>query len=96
MTIGIIDYVVRPQIIKKKGDLDPTLTLLSIVGGVTTMGVIGIFVGPLVVAIFLKVTELTMHTHRHFGGDYDEELFEPDDPVTGEPDAPAVEDVDAA
>ena len=96
VAIGFIDYIVRPQIIKKKGDLVPTLTLLSIVGGVTTMGVIGIFVGPLVVAVFLKVTELTMHTHRHFGGDYDEELFEPEDPVVGEPDAPAVEDVDAA
>lgn len=87
VAIGFIDYVVRPQIIKKKGDLDPTLALLSIVGGVATMGVIGIFVGPLMVAIFLKVTELTMHTHRHFGGDYDTELFEPDDPVPGEPDA---------
>jgi predicted PurR-regulated permease PerM len=89
VAIGFIDYIVRPQIIKRKGDLDPTLTLLSIVGGVSTMGVIGIFVGPLMVAIFLKVTELTMHTHRHFGGDYDEELFEPEDPVVGEPDATA-------
>lgn len=85
VAIGLIDYVVRPQIIKKKGDLDPTLTLLSIVGGVTTMGIIGIFVGPLVIAIFLKVTELTMHTHRHFGGDYDSELFDPEDPIAGEP-----------
>lgn len=83
--IGIIDYIVRPIIIKKKGDLDPTLTLLSIVGGVATMGIIGIFVGPIVVAVFLQVTELTMSTHAHFGGDYDQELFEPADPIVGEP-----------
>jgi predicted PurR-regulated permease PerM len=88
VAIGVIDYVVRPQIIKRKGDLDPTLTLLSIVGGVTTMGIIGVFVGPLAVAIFLEVVELTMQTHAHFGGDYDSELFEPDDPIAGEPPMP--------
>lgn len=85
--IGIIDYVVRPWIINKKGELEPTMTLLSIVGGVTTMGIIGIFVGPLILAVFLHVTELTMETHHSFGGDYDSELFAPDDPIVGEPDA---------
>ena len=84
--IGAIDYVIRPWIIKKKGELEPTVTLLSIVGGVTTMGVIGVFVGPLIAAVFLTVTELTMHTHAHFGGDYDDELFDPRDPIAGEPD----------
>lgn len=84
--IGAIDYIVRPWIINKKGELEPTVTLLAIVGGVTTMGVIGVFVGPLIVAIFLHVTELTMATHKHFGGDYENksELFAPDDPIVGE------------
>jgi predicted PurR-regulated permease PerM len=85
--IGAIDYVIRPWIIQKKGELEPTLTLLAIVGGVATMGIIGIFVGPLIVAIFLHVTELTMATHKHFGGDYDAELFDWQDPIAGEPPA---------
>lgn len=89
--IGIIDYVVRPWIINKKGELEPTMTLLSIVGGVATMGVIGIFLGPLIVAVFLHVTELTMATHKHFGGDYDSELFDWEDPIPGEP-APSEDD----
>lgn len=89
--IGIIDYVVRPWIINKKGELEPTMTLLSIVGGVATMGVIGIFLGPIIVAVFIHVTELTMATHKHFGGDYDSELFEWEDPIAGEP-APGDDD----
>ncbi|MHB8605486.1 MAG: AI-2E family transporter [Thermoplasmatota archaeon] len=84
VAIGIIDYVIRPKIIRAKGGLDETLALLSIIGGITTMGAIGVLAGPIIVAVFLAVVDLTMQTHFQFGGDYDSELFEPSDPIVGE------------
>ncbi len=46
----IADYGIKPYILHGQSNLHPLLALLSVLGGVETLGLIGIFVGPMVVA----------------------------------------------
>jgi predicted PurR-regulated permease PerM len=46
-----IDNVLRPLLIKKGADLPLLLVFLGVVGGLLTFGIIGIFLGPVVLAV---------------------------------------------
>jgi predicted PurR-regulated permease PerM len=46
-----IDNVVRPILIKKGADLPLLLIFVGVVGGLVAFGLIGIFVGPVVLAV---------------------------------------------
>ena len=46
-----IDNVVRPILIKKGADLPLLLILVGVIGGLVSFGLIGIFVGPVVLAV---------------------------------------------
>jgi predicted PurR-regulated permease PerM len=48
------DNVIKPYILHGQSNLHPLLALLSVIGGVQTLGPIGILVGPMVV-VFLQV-----------------------------------------
>jgi predicted PurR-regulated permease PerM len=47
---SIADYGIKPYVLHGQSNLHPLLALLSVLGGVETLGLIGIFVGPMVVA----------------------------------------------
>lgn len=49
--IGTIDNIVRPLIICKSLQLHPILVFLSLLGGVQLFGVLGLFVGPVVLSV---------------------------------------------
>ena len=49
--IGTIDNIVRPLIIYKSLQLHPMLVFLSLLGGVQLFGVLGLFVGPVVLSV---------------------------------------------
>lgn len=54
------DNVVKPLILKGQSNLHPLLALLSILGGVTSIGPAGILIGPLVV-VFLQTLLRILH-----------------------------------
>jgi predicted PurR-regulated permease PerM len=56
--VSTVDNVVKPLVLQGQSKLHPLLALLSVLGGVTALGPIGIFVGPIAVA-FLQAA-LTM------------------------------------
>jgi predicted PurR-regulated permease PerM len=49
--VGTMDNVVRPYLIKKGADLPLVLVFAGVLGGLMTFGLIGIFVGPVVLAV---------------------------------------------
>lgn len=49
--IGTIDNIVRPLIIYKSLQLHPILVFFSLLGGVQLLGVLGLFVGPVVLSV---------------------------------------------
>ena len=46
-----LDNVVRPILIKKGADLPLLLIFAGVIGGLVSFGLIGIFVGPVVLAV---------------------------------------------
>ena len=49
--VGMIDNVLRPLLIKSGADLPLVLIFAGVVGGLLAFGVVGLFVGPVVLAI---------------------------------------------
>jgi len=56
--VSLIDNFIRPKIIGKRAKLHPILVLLGILGGVAAFGVVGILIGPLVIALFVTFLEI--------------------------------------
>jgi predicted PurR-regulated permease PerM len=47
----LIDNIIRPLLIKKGADLPFLLILAGVIGGLIAFGVIGLFIGPVVLAV---------------------------------------------
>ena len=56
--IGTIDNVVRPKILSFYTDIHPVIVLVSVVGGVALFNVAGIFIGPLLVGVFVSIVAM--------------------------------------
>ncbi len=56
--VSIIDNILRPKMVSKDAQLPEALILLSIVGGVSTMGFFGIIYGPIILIIFYTTLEM--------------------------------------
>jgi predicted PurR-regulated permease PerM len=51
IVVGTMDNVLRPYLIKKGADLPLLLIFAGVIGGLLSFGLLGIFVGPLVLAV---------------------------------------------
>lgn len=51
VVVGTMDNVIRPILIKRGADLPLLLILAGVLGGLVAFGVIGLFVGPVVLAV---------------------------------------------
>jgi predicted PurR-regulated permease PerM len=58
LAIIIVDNIISPLLMGRGNALHPLLVLLSILGGISLFGMIGIIIGPVVVSIFLVLLEL--------------------------------------
>jgi predicted PurR-regulated permease PerM len=54
---GTMDNVVRPYLIKKGADLPILLIFAGVIGGLLSIGVLGVFVGPVVLAVTYRLLE---------------------------------------
>jgi len=55
LVVGTMDNVLRPILIKKGADLPLLLIFIGVVGGLIAFGIIGLFVGPVVLAVAHKL-----------------------------------------
>jgi len=51
LPIGVMDNLLRPILIKRGADLPLVLVFAGVIGGLVTLGLIGIFVGPVMLAV---------------------------------------------
>jgi len=54
---GTMDNVLRPILIKRGADLPLLLIFAGVIGGLLSVGVVGIFVGPVVLAVTYRLLE---------------------------------------
>jgi predicted PurR-regulated permease PerM len=57
VVITLLDNVLRPMLIKRGADLPLLLIFAGVIGGLITFGLIGIFVGPVVLAVTYTLLE---------------------------------------
>ncbi|HQR11831.1 MAG TPA: AI-2E family transporter YdiK [Casimicrobiaceae bacterium] len=55
--VGMLDNFLRPMLIKKGADLPLLLIFVGVIGGLIAFGVVGIFVGPVMLAVTYKLLE---------------------------------------
>ena len=55
--VGTIDNFIRPYLIKKGADLPLLLIFAGVIGGLIAFGVIGLFIGPVMLAVTYTLLE---------------------------------------
>jgi predicted PurR-regulated permease PerM len=56
--VGQIDNLVRPYVISGRAKMHPLLVFFALLGGVKAFGVLGLFIGPVVLSLTLVVFEM--------------------------------------
>ena len=56
--ISSFDNFLRPKIIGSKADIHPVLVLLGVLGGMSLFGIVGIIIGPVILAVTTLLIEL--------------------------------------
>ena len=57
LVVGTLDNVIRPLLIRRGADLPLLLILAGVIGGLVSLGIIGLFVGPVVLAVTYRLLE---------------------------------------
>lgn len=70
LVVSTIDNVVKPFVLQGQSKLHPLLALLSVLGGVGTLGPIGVFVGPIVVAFLQAALTMLQAELGSMSGDF--------------------------
>jgi predicted PurR-regulated permease PerM len=58
VVVGISDYVIRPALIGRHGTMPALLTFTALFGGVEAFGLIGLIVGPLLMALSFSILRI--------------------------------------
>jgi predicted PurR-regulated permease PerM len=62
--IGQIDSVVRPYVISGKAKLHTLLVFFALLGGVKAFGIMGLFIGPVVLSVSLVVLDMLQEANE--------------------------------
>lgn len=58
VVVAQIDNVVRPYIVSKRSAMHPLAVFVSLMGGVAVFGVLGLFLGPVIVSVTIVVFQM--------------------------------------
>jgi predicted PurR-regulated permease PerM len=63
VVVGLSDNFLRPYFVDSSADLNPSLIILGVIGGVTAFGPVGLFIGPVIFGIFKSVSKVFMENY---------------------------------
>ena len=64
LVIGSIDNFLSPRLVGKRASLHELLIFFAVLGGLEVFGVLGLVLGPVVVALTLALVEMARQAHR--------------------------------
>lgn len=64
-----VEYLLKPKFVGSQAKMHTLLVFLAILGGMGVFGVLGIIYGPLIVTIFLTLSDLYINEYRALGGE---------------------------
>ena len=67
LVTGVIDNLVRPLVLKGGSDMHPLISLLAILGGLEFFGLLGVLLGPVIVAMFIACAKVWPHLAEEAG-----------------------------
>jgi predicted PurR-regulated permease PerM len=65
--LGTLDNIIRPVMIRLGADLSLILIFVGVIGGLVAFGLVGLFVGPVVLAVALRLLEAWMGEEKASG-----------------------------
>lgn len=65
----VSQYIIKPAVVGKGSDLHPAMVLISTLGGLIWLGIIGVIVGPVIAAFFISAWDIF---EGHFKSELDE------------------------
>jgi predicted PurR-regulated permease PerM len=66
--VGTSDNFVRPVFLKGSANLHPLIAFIAAFGGLEVVGVTGVFIGPVVAALFVATLEMLTHSRDNADG----------------------------
>ena len=65
LVLGWTDHIVRPFLISREAEIPFLLVLFGVLGGLASFGLVGLFVGPVILAVLLAIwREWLLETRR--------------------------------
>jgi len=64
---GVVDNLVRPLVLKGGSDMHPLVSLVAILGGLEFFGLLGVLLGPVIVAMFTACARVWPHLAEEAG-----------------------------
>jgi predicted PurR-regulated permease PerM len=61
-----VEYALKPKLVGRQVKIHTLLVFLSILGGLSVFGVLGIIYGPLIVTAFLSLSDIYLETYDRF------------------------------
>jgi predicted PurR-regulated permease PerM len=61
--MGWTDHIVRPFLISREAQIPFLVVLFGVLGGLATFGLVGLFVGPVILAVLLAIWREWLHEH---------------------------------
>ena len=65
LVIGTVDNFLRPKLVGEKTKLHELFIFFSVLGGLQVFGVLGLVLGPVVLAVTLALLDVMRHVDRH-------------------------------
>lgn len=64
---GVVDNFVRPMVLKGRSKMHPLVSLVAIFGGISMFGIVGVFIGPILVAVLISLLQTWPAVGNRFG-----------------------------
>lgn len=65
--VTLVDNVVRPMVLKGREEMHPFVALMAVIAGIDQFGILGAFIGPVLVAVAISLLNLWPVAAHRFG-----------------------------
>tara|TARA_Y100000034_G_scaffold22914_2_gene26409 strand:- start:3430 stop:4482 length:1053 start_codon:yes stop_codon:yes gene_type:complete len=65
--INWVDTIIRPMIVSRRTQINPAIVLIGMIGGIYVFGILGLIIGPLILAYVILIVEL--YRKKSYGDD---------------------------
>jgi len=65
LVVSTIDNFIKPHVIGERANLHPALVVLGVFGGIAVFGMLGVFLGPIILGLFVTFIDIYKDERNH-------------------------------